>query len=883
MDPTIELALFWAKSSPDKPGEYHPALLHMLDVAAVARELMNGSLAHALVRGLNEGGWDTELLTLVVACHDLGKISPGFQRKAPELWARLDERGWTCPATAESNHGQVTQTCLLGLLGDLGLEEEVAARAAAAAGAHHGQYLLDVTPDSPAIGNVGEGPWVAARAEAFATLCDVLGVVGGVSRRGKEATDAWQALLTGFISVADWIGSNSEFFAPAPHASPTPEYFHEARGKARAALKALGWLEGPLAARPWGFDQLFPTYTATAMQRRAEAAATNAVGPTLLLIEAPTGMGKTEAALAASEQFIHRQDLGGLYYALPTQATSNQMVRRLVKVMEGRYEQRLNLQLIHGLSFLDPTFRELSIRSLQEPGQGEGSVVADEWFRARKRSLLAPFGVGTVDQAMFAALRTRHFFVRLFALAHKVVVIDEVHAYDAFMSPILARLLQWLRALGSSVVLLSATLPAARRRELLAAWGSGEPEEEVPYPRLIAASSAGIVVHHVPGGTSLRVQLQQAEGGLGDLVAQVLEATADGGCVGWVCNTVATAQEVWQALRAEVPADELTVVHARFPVEERLERERRIVDQLSRDGTRPHRLIVVGTQVIEQSLDIDFDLLVTDLAPIDLLVQRAGRLHRHPGRVRPAKLRLPRMIWRAPEVRADQVHFGPSGWVYDRHILLRTWLALIERQSWELPVESDQLMEAVYGEDSPPPALAPELDDFWHSTRSELDRATSRAEWKASGPLVPPPGETEDGFVESMRELVGDPDDGAALGALIARTRDIGLSATVVCLLRRDGQVVLSRDHPETVDMSRPPAPSLKRSLALRTVSLHHRGWVARLLQIPVPDAWARSAVLRSWRPLEFDETGMAEVDGHRIQLHPDLGLILTESGDRVS
>ena len=276
------------------------------------------------------------------------------------------------------------------------------------------------------------------------------------------------------------------------------------------------------------------------------------------------GEGKTEAAVYLADRWAASSGQDGHYFALPTQATSNQMFGRIREYLQDRYEgTQVQLQLLHGHASLSSEFAALrQINNLVfapgYPGVDDDSdeltVVASEWFTHRKRGLLAPFGVGTIDQALLAALQTKHVFVRLFGLAYKTVIVDEVHAYDAYMTTLLERLLEWLAALGSSVVLLSATLPKARREQLLAAYARGlgkEPEGTAPraeYPRVswvsqdakngsrtVAVSARGRKEFSLTWSDGSLPGDGQTSFPLGDMLEV---APARGGCAAVICNTV---------------------------------------------------------------------------------------------------------------------------------------------------------------------------------------------------------------------------------------------------------------------------------------------------------------------------------------------------------
>ncbi|MEJ7654067.1 MAG: HD domain-containing protein [Chloroflexia bacterium] len=346
---------------------------------------------------------------------------------------------------------------------------------------------------------VGRGRWQAAREDLADRLASLLELPSALLS-GLDHANAMK--LAGLVSVCDWIGSNEDFFPHAAGEAPTvPEldvesYWRQAREVARRALHELGWSAWRPAPGSLTFADLFPGKEPRPLQTEAVELAESLDGPGLVVVEAPMGEGKTEAAFYLADRWSVDLEQRGVYFALPTQATSNQMYGRAAEFLGSRYpDEVVNLQLAHGQAALHSTERQsFQPGGLYDEAAGSdgapATVLAAEWFTHRKRALLAPFGVGTVDQALLAVLQTRHGFVRLFGLAGKTVVVDEVHAYDAYMTTLLSRLLEWLGALGSPVVLLSATLPQRRREDLLrayargAGWDAPNELQTAPYPRL---------------------------------------------------------------------------------------------------------------------------------------------------------------------------------------------------------------------------------------------------------------------------------------------------------------------------------------------------------------------------------------------------------------
>ena len=593
------------------------------------------------------------------------------------------------------------------------------------------------------------------------------------------------------------------------------------------------------------------------------------------------------------------------------------MFGRVRDFLLARYpESTVNLQLLHGHASLSAEFAVMRLAAdrLLAPTAVEGEsgydgarpgVVAAEWFTHRKRGLLAPFGVGTVDQALLAALQTRHVFVRLFGLAGKTVIFDEAHAYDSYMTQLLDRLLEWLAALGSSVVLLSATLPEARRRQLAEAYLRGlgqppyEPRGEARYPRLswVGASGAGACPLETSPRATKEVDIRWVDGSLPaeslsfDLGVRLRDALADGGCTAVICNTVDRAQQVYLALKPFFPglADdgepELDLLHARYPFEDRQRREKRSLLRFGREGARvsmgegdvrevlrPRRAVLVSTQIVEQSLDLDFDLMVTDPAPVDLVLQRLGRLHRHP-RPRPRGVERPALWICAPQVDGEGVPAFGRGTehVYDRHVLLRSWLALKDVPLLRVPGQVEELVEAVYGDRACPPELSGSLCRLWEETLAEQRLSLESETREAEERWLKPPT-----YGGALWRLISDPREEDAPEfhkAHQALTRLTDPSVAVVCLYGRGGGVSLDREGSHLVDLRVTPAGELLRQLLRKSVTVSDRRVVWSLMAEAVPASWKRTPLLRHHRPLVLDANDAAVIGGLSLHLDRDIGL----------
>jgi CRISPR-associated endonuclease/helicase Cas3 len=918
LDPLPNLALFWAKlRRTNDPTPYHPLICHMADVAATTLAMWDSVLSPA-ARGhfaetLALGKARARLwVAFLGGLHDLGKASPAFQLRPAAQ--NLQHLYATLPrpiGPAQAPHGTVT-TDALGeiLVARLGVAAPAAWRLATIVGGHHGLFPRSVDLERLDRGAVGLGAWREVRAALVEALRVALDVPSSVP---SDPSNAGAMELAGLVSVADWIGSDETHFPyAASDASRVPEinlpeYLTQARQRASRALSRLGWSGWTPGSARLDFAQLFPKLRRPrAVQECVQKLARSLETPALVIVEAPMGEGKTEAALLLADHWGVEPGPRGFFVALPTQATSNQMFGRVREFLARRYPAEVvNLQLLHGHASLSAEFQALRRAGgrLLDPtevgvdsGKGKEGIVAAEWFTHRKRGLLAPFGVGTVDQALLAALQTRHVFVRMFGLAHRVVIVDEVHAYDAYMSTLLERLMEWLATLRSPVIMLSATLPRARRDALLRAYARGletprAAGRDTPYPRVTWSDRRGVGSVSVPTSPqSARVLgirwLDSAERGRRSVAELLDERLADGGCAAVICNTVGRAQKVYQALKssfrrtASDGLPELDLLHARYLHRDREERERRTLVRFGQPAgsvrfaddavpvRRPDRAVLVATQVIEQSLDLDFDLMVSDLAPLDLLLQRAGRLHRH-ERARPAALRSPCLWVTAPSVAGDGTprFEGGDKTVYDPHILLRTWLALHDRQAVTVPEEMDALIEAVYGDATAPSHLTAPQQELWHSTREDLEAKLEQMESRARNVAIPPP-DCEDVLETWNRALEEDQAEIDPSLQALTRVTD-GPRVSVVCLPAAEA---------EASDGTTSAAHAALALLA-QSVVLSDRRLVYRLLALDPPTAWRRSALLRHHRLLPLDDTESWRHGRWRLRVDAELGVVIEDAG----
>lgn len=881
------LWFLWAKKSRET-GEKHPLIYHLIDVAMVTATMWDESLTKGMRQHFAQSlelspDATRQTLAFWAGLHDLGKASPAFQGKCDLAREGLADRGLSFPrfvVRGGSRHGMVSAYALPSLLeSETGLPRRLSRQVARAVGGHHGVWPSPLKLSNLDLAQAGGEEWQALRRELLLVLRDLLSppLVGKIGHN-QEEENAFLTLLSGLTSVTDWLGSMERYFPFVSKTMEPAKYAKHAASQAQRALNELGWTGWRPPAQPKSFQELFE-FSPRPMQERVIQLAAQLPEPALVLIEAPTGVGKTEAALYLADHWALACQQRGLYVAMPTMAISNQMFGRVKEILNRRYPKSLiNMHLIHSEARWSESFQHLRLETADD--RPEGAVAALTWFVPRKRSLLASFGVGTVDQALMSVLQTRHFFVRLFGLGHKTIVFDEVHAYDTYMSEIFCRLIAWLRAVGASVVILSATLPRRTRERLLRAY-CDEPIPEiprVPYPSISYATGNQIKAVQLRLPESRTIDLDWIDRDPGAIAAWLGSELRDGGCAAVICNTVRRAQEVYQAIKATraVTQEQLILFHSRFPSAWRSEIEDAVLRRFGTGNQRPTRGIVVATQVIEQSLDLDFDLMVTDLAPADLILQRAGRLHRHEREGRPPELYRPRLCIAKPADLGGAPDFESDVWVYEPYILLRSYVALRGRDRLVLPNDTEALIEDVYGDSVP--------DDFPVGLTARLEEARLKMKthegedaFKARLKLVAAP-EAEGLLTKGNLGL--DEDNPEVHQALRAMTRLIPPSVSLVCFHDTPRGLALEPDGTQLVELEQEPTGELTDRIAQHTVRVTSQPVVGFLLEQGVPRCWKRNPVLRNYRVAVFVD-GVCEFDGqnYRLRLSRELGLEIIKEG----
>ncbi len=874
MNTSAQLASVWAKSGDRRdapPAGWLPLITHGFDAAGVMAQLFDHWLAPGMARRWASyfPGGDADVrsfLIWVAGIHDVGKASPAFSCQCRRLDDRMAATGLTHgqidsdPRRRDAHHTVVGQLAVSKWARARGVGCELTKQAASLVGVHHGKarengLVRDVArrPDF-----VGGREWEAVRTEFLDGWAARTGVIDRLPEWSEVSLPLPDLIdMSGLLIVADWLASDEHFF---PY---FPDDQHDLLdAQQRRARVAGGFAE---SAFPDAWAPAVPELTSSAiyaerfgweasrhprdLQTLVSELARDP-GTLCLIIESPTGSGKTEAALVATEILAAVHAMAGAAMFLPTQATTNAMFARVVNWLD-RLPTLLpsipawSLTLAHGKASRNARYHRLEEavqRMDAADAQGRLGIVSDSddkrdltnyaahaWFRGRKRPLLATFSVGTIDQLLMMSLRAKHLMLRHLGLASKVLVLDEIHAADEYMERYLDRSLDWLGANRTPVVILSATLTGHRRRELVAAYGSrlgvapsdlDAVEASRGYPLVTVVRADGSAqLHALPAPASTDVCLAWGSGDPDDLVRQVRDAGH--GCILVIRNTVKAAQRTAQTLE-EAGLGPILLTHARFLAADRADRDDELLRLFGPDGERPEHQIVVATQVVEQSLDVDFDLLFTDLAPMDLLFQRIGRLHRH-SRPRPAGMEHPRCVIladRAPDLEQPVVPDRGSVAVYGAWRLLRTALVLVGRSTISLPAECPALLNAAFDETLPiPPGWRPELDLAWQKRQSEAERSRKRAETFLLSPWREAP-ESQVFAPWFSGPSVDDPDKAEQKGLATVRDSDPSLEVIIVPL-DEDGAV----QPPPWRDEEIGDVRSVPDAEAARTIL----GWAVRL------------------------------------------------------
>jgi CRISPR-associated endonuclease/helicase Cas3 len=737
---------YWGKADPTYPHgqKWHPLAYHSLDVAAVGvAYLKQSSLLKSCTGLLNCSeqaflSWSAFLLAL----HDLGKFSEAFQSQRQDLILELQKRETNLTKIYNERHDSlgfwlwgdylVDEVLLkIGFDNSRKTQRSLSCWLLAVTG-HHGmppkpngdvdsffrredkQAAADFVQEIAALLLTDEARCIPSKLDAkdFQHLSEIL---------------SWW--FAGVTVLADWLGSNTQFF---PYKNPSTDlatYWEYTQGQATEALAQSG-VSPAVIEKGRALNDLFQKIQEPSPLQQWAASVDIPQSPQIYLLEDVTGAGKTEAALMLAYRLMEQGLAEGFFIGLPTMATANAMYKRVAEVYQKLFAGNANLVLAHGHKKLVEEFAA-SILPMATPEQDAAQL--DETASARcsawladhsKRALLASAGIGTIDQALLAVLHSKHQSLRLLGLFNKVLIIDEVHACDAYMQGVLEVLLEFHARTGGPVILLSATLPSRMKQALLNAYARGR--NQVSAPALLSDAYPLATRWH-DGQTVLLEEVLASRPCVSRTVqvhyeaddekvfSHIYAALQQGQCVGWIRNTVADAMDAYERISQTIPAEKITLFHARFALKDRLGKEEQVLSFFGEGSKQQDRQgrIMIATQVAEQSLDVDFDVLITDLAPIDRVLQRAGRLQRHVRDARGNRLvatdakdqRSAPCLWvyapawtEQPKANWYSAVFKKAQYVYKHHGQLWLTAKALQEGGFSMPADARSLIETVFSE-----------------------------------------------------------------------------------------------------------------------------------------------------------------------------------------
>ncbi len=743
------LLAFWGKT-PRSCGisndtTYKPVLHHLIDVAAVAlrwQQLNSTRLEReaALLKVSPE--CLAKIAAFLAGVHDLGKFSRSFQAKVPELWPEQvlgprrkvpDRPHWR--NTAILLRAEPIAQEFANLFPSI--PYDLAPILAAIAG-HHGQPpkgLDEVNADPKKAWRdqqLGE-ECVDAAHTAFCMIRNLIEPLPLSSLEKQKQVAQWSWRLSGLVTLADWVGSDADYFSFESVDTRLENYWDWALTQAEEALANKGLLAQSPKSHP-NYASFAPQAAARPrpMQQLAEQIPLKD-GAQLFILEDTTGAGKTEAALMLAARMMAAGKGEGLYFALPTMATANAMYERLATTYQKLFEPTAapSLVLAHGQSQLSEAFCAIvNATDMANGGEDETtSALCAQWLADdRRKAFYTDVGAGTIDQAFLSILPKKHLTLRQYGLAGRILIVDEAHCFDTYMGEELSALLELHAQNGGSAIVLSATLSQEQRRAMAEAFAKGlglrDPDClsdqlcSTAYPMIASVALVGVA--ECESGFDPALRRRVAVERLPDrkiAATQALAAAKEGAAVLVLCNAVDEAIDVYNSLAGQVESpNRVHLFHARFAQSDRQAIEKNVLRRFGRDAEAASRTghILVATQVVEQSLDLDFDLVISDLAPVDLIIQRAGRLWRHLDRRPPESRPLERpqilVVSSDPDAVEDEnwleTALGKAAWVYQHAgVMWRSAKVLFDAGHIDTPECLRPLIERVYANKDVPSAL----------------------------------------------------------------------------------------------------------------------------------------------------------------------------------
>ena len=875
-----EIKRIAAKSDRSDSSQWLPFQIHAEDTAGMIERLFYKWLPLSIQKFISDAlalGFDADsreertadYCRLLALLHDIGKLTPAFQCKLAANISGYAEKMTahginlnTLPDASASPHAIAGEAILLNAGFPRAFCEIV--------GTHHGKHsgsaahqIADYPQNYFGYRKQNQKEWSDLWQEWIRfTLSETQFTVESI----PEPDVPCQMLLTGLLIMADWLASNTDYF---PYISADCTGTAESERLDRA-WEAIGLLDiwSPEINAPYDkwFDSRFG-FTPNPVQHEMIQIVSENPDAGIYILEAPMGIGKTEAALAASEILANKLNLGGVFFGLPTQATANGIFDRICQWASKCDSDKHSIRLAHGMTELNEAYQSVFHGTAAD--SGDASLIVHEWFEGRKQALLSDFVIATVDQFLLASLKQKHCMLRHLGLAGKTVIIDECHAYDAYMNVYLDQTMRWMGAYGVPVIILSATLPPQRREQLVRAYLGIPSNKEMPYQMksepfaypVLTWTSGKHVCQRAVSANSASKTVTVGRLPENDLVSELASRLQDGGCAAVIVNTVRYAQTLSQILTEQLSGFEIICFHSRFLATDRAEIEQTLLARTGKksDAAARNRLIVVGTQVIEQSLDLDFDFMITELCPMDLLLQRSGRLHRH-DRERPEKLRNPELFILEPH--------EDHTMIYDAWILKQTEQYLPEMLV--IPTCIPELVSAVYD-------AADEQDPLYQAYKRKI----SDKETKASGYCI-----NAKNLGKKYQNLLSDflDDDVGSSKEAEASVRDTDETIEVIVLKKTADQMFSLMNGTAEFDPTLPIVETEAKRIARERLRLplsyskYHFADTLKALEI-MPVKWRESAWLNGEMLLLTDENADAVLCGRKLHYDQKYGLTEPEKG----
>ena len=910
----------WAKKQETNGNfEWMPLYIHLSDSKNVSAMLwehwLSDSQKNIVINSIENGDefLAKNLVMFLGACHDIGKATPAFQIKKgfansndldKILKEKLEQAGFfgisniNLPSMNKSHHSIASEYILY----RYGVKEDIGS----IVGAHHGKPVDDFTTIKNQIAyesnyyqeekstNPIYQKWEQIQKYFFSWALNSSGFENIDDL--PEINQVGQVILTGLLIMADWIASNTKYF-------PLFSIYDsiDCNLEKRAEEGFAKWFKTELWQADYNFDykesfnNRFCFYPNKHQERFIETILdTN--DPGIFIFEAPMGMGKTEAALYGVELLAQKKGASGLFFALPTQATTNGIFPRVNKWLESvvaDFDDSLSLRLIHGKAYLNEDFQKLA-KNINTDANYEDhpSVIVNEWFSGKKSAILDDFVVGTIDQFLLLSLKQKHLFLRHLGFSKKVIIIDEVHAYDAYMNQYLYQALKWMGAYNVPVIILSATLPSEKREELIKEYliGKGIKTRKQKHDRQIAAftyplityNDGSVIKYEDKFGKTSKKKIEVIRKEEDNLIKLISSLYKQGGNIGIIVNTVKKAQDLAKVVEENFGNDSFELIHSRFIDTHRIKKEEELLKQIGKNANRPDKKIYIGTQVIEQSLDIDFDIMITELAPIDLVLQRSGRLQRHNIK-RSEYYKNPTLYITGT---SGKLEFDEgSSFVYSSYLLARSQYFLPDEII--IPDDLSKLVQNVYSDCEI--KLDKNLDSVYKNFRNEHLRLIERQKEKAKVFRIGNPdtdfledeGETIIGWLNNSNEVNTEE-------AAFAQVRDTKETIEVIALQENKNGIGLFADEndiSENIDDY-----NISKLIAANTLKLpqiltenYNINKTINFLEkynLEYLPKFQESAWLKGSLGIIFNENGFFEIGDYILKYSNKYGLSYERKGD---